>query len=304
VVAKTFEGSREFELMKRLDPERAGLFWTLDRVAALETGEIVGRLAELGANGSREPFLELAAERTSAWTVSDEWLAGIDKPLSRHEQDFVGIAACELWKRFCPERPSLEMLDDWMQDGYDLSETGQGPEACDRWWSVWEVIHSRLTPEMRTCYSASPVFDGTQSIQNWVQDFQMELYNAARVEVRYARMGARLCEQVLARFTGDEGLFIRNFRAELGEFYYMEGRHDGGERVLMDLIRDHPDRAIGYASLANLLAHGACRDDGPIDPQRARALLEEALALPVIDAEDYGLEYRLNELLGSGASKP
>jgi len=30
----------------------------------------------------------------------------------------LSLAACELWKRWCPQRPSVEMLDDAMQEGY------------------------------------------------------------------------------------------------------------------------------------------------------------------------------------------
>jgi hypothetical protein len=46
------------------------------------------------------------------------------------DDDFLGIAACELWEHYCPERPSVEMLDDWMQEGYDLSTSPRGWRTC------------------------------------------------------------------------------------------------------------------------------------------------------------------------------
>jgi hypothetical protein len=303
VVARIFERSEEFEDMKRRNPERARLFWTPSRAAGLGTEELVAGLRKLGVDPSREAYLALASNRTSAWEISNVWRRANER-LSRHESDFLGIAACELWKRYCPERPSVEMLDDWMQEGYELMMQGQGPQACDRWSAVWEVIQPRLQAEMLTCDSAASVFHGTQSLFNWVQDYEMELHNAAIGEPRYAEAGARLCEQVLAQFRGETGLFHLNFRADLGEFHYLAGRAEEGESVLLALIHDHPDRAAGYARLADLLAPGARPGDGAVDRQRAEKLLEEALARPVTDAADYDLRGRLEDLREPATAAP
>jgi hypothetical protein len=43
------------------------------------------------------------------------------------DDDFLGVAACGLWEHYCPGRASVEMLDDWMQEGYELSMSGRGP---------------------------------------------------------------------------------------------------------------------------------------------------------------------------------
>jgi len=206
------------------------------------------------------------------------------------------------YKKCCIEKdlrksPSIEMLDDGMQEGYDFMMNGNGAQACDCCWPLWEIIRSRLDPEMRTCESASSVFKGTQELFNWVQDFALELHNAAVDETRYAEIGVRLCQDVLTQFRDEKGLFHLNFRADLGEFYYMASRPEEGERVLLDLIRDHPDHAAGYARLADILAYGAGQDDPPIDRQRARALLESAIARPVSDP--VGLTERLDDLLES-----
>jgi len=69
-----------------------------------------------------------------------------------------------------------------------------------------------------------------------------------------------------------------------------------GERVFLELIRDYPDKAVGYACLADLLAYGPTPGSEGIDRQRAQRVLEEALARPVTDAADYDLELRLSDL--------
>ena len=300
VVAKIFEASDEFARLKRHDPAKASLFWTPGRVATLETKEILARLRKLGIDPSREAYLEQARNRTCAWDISELWHEKIGaRLLPRPEKDFLGAAACELWKRYCPERPSVEMLDDWMQEGYSLMMDGQEAQACDRWSTVWEIIGSRFGSEMRTCDRAAVVFDETQGLYNWVQDFALELHNAALDDVRYAEMGIGLCQAVLDQFPDEDQLFHVNFRADLGEFYYLADRAKEGERVLLDLIRDYPDHAAGYARFAEILAYGARREEVPSDPPRALALLESALARPVSNAADYDLQKRLDELRNS-----
>jgi hypothetical protein len=305
VIAKLFEGSEQFARMKRLEPEKARLFWTPRKVATLSTEDILARLRALGVDASPEAYLALAEGQTSAWTISDRWRAAITKALTRHAQDFLGLAACELWKRYCPERPSIEMLDDRMQEGYRLASEGQCTKACESWWKVWQTIRSRLRPEMNTTRGAAAVFDGTQCLFNWVQDFELELLNAALEERRYARIGIQLCKEVLAHFHGEDELFRTNFRANLDEFHFRAnldefhfraGENAEGEHVLLELIRDHPDSATGYVRLADYFSYGPTPDSEPIDRERALELLEQALARPVTDAADYDLEMRLAEL--------
>ncbi len=296
VMAKLFEDSEQFAQMARVEPEQARRFWTPRKLAALNTPAILARLRKLDVEASPEAYLALAEGKDSAWEIADQWLETINEPLSRYDEDFLGLAACELWKRYCPEHPSIEMLDDAMQEGYQLSMQGERARACDCWWPVWQTIRSRLHPKMRTTKSAAVVFDGTQSLFNWVQDFALELHNAAVADRRYAETGVRLCQEVLAQFRDEDELFVLNFRADLGEFHFLAAQHNDGERVLLELIRDYPDRAAGYARLADLLGYGPTPNSQPIDLQRAQALIEQALARPVTDAPQYDLETRLADL--------
>jgi len=299
VLAKEFESSEVFAEMKRSAPTQAHLYSIPSRVAALDTDAILQRLERLGIVTNLEDFRCFAEAFTSAWSVSNVWRAKDLPGLSRHDDDFLGLAACELWKRYCPDVPSVEMLDDWMQEGYRLMMARKVAQACDPWSRVWDVIRSRLEPAMRTCDQASSVFEGTQCLFNWIQDFCLELYNAALDAPRYATVGIRLCEDVLARFVDESDLFRRGFRTDLGVFHFLAGSPDEGERVLFEVIQDNPDTAVGYVRLAEMLGEGARRADGPIDSQRAQKILEEAIARPVKDAADYDLEARLQELRDS-----
>lgn len=295
-MAKLVEESEGFAKMKRNDPARAALFWTPSRMSALETSEIAKRLQDLGLDATQEAFVALAENTTSAWEVSEQWRQKLSKPLSKHEDDFLLLAAVELWKRYLPGQPSEEMIDDWMQEGYTLVAEDRTEEGLERWQKVWDYIRSRLSPEMRTCGAASDVFDGTQMLYNWIQDFELEVLNAALDEKGFAEMGARLCREVLERFPDEDELFVSNFRADLGEFLYLAGRPEEGERALRDLIHDRPDESQGYARLADMLAYGGRKNGPPLDLEGAIRVLEEALARPTEDADDFSLDDRLDEL--------
>jgi len=186
-------------------------------------------------------------------------------------------------------------IDALMQDGYRLSMTGRDTEACERWKETWLLLRERIRPDMRTCQQAEAIFKGEQLIFNWVQDFSLALINAALDDgPRYGEMGIAFCREILAQF-GEECLHFQScFRSDLGELCCLAGRLDEGQQIFLDLIRDVPDSAIGYVRLADVLAHGPGRTRKPIDPDRARALFEQALDKH--DADDFDVGLRLEEL--------
>lgn len=291
VVAKLVEDSEELKRSGRRDSLGREIVLP-GTVARLRTDEICRRLTALGVDPSPARFLELAAGRTSAWDVSDVWRREIGRKLPKPDADFIGLAACELWKRYCPERPSVEMLDDWMEEGYAHFEHDDR-EACRIWWKVWEVLRPRLTPAMRTTAAARAVFDGSQCLFNWTQDFSLAFQNASRDgEKEQAELGIRYLSELIAQFRDEDGHYLVNVRADLGELYFRAGRGAEGERVVRDLVRDFPDEATGYVRLADaLLERGE-----PGDAAEALSVLDAAKARPVEDLAGWDLDPRIDAL--------
>ncbi len=296
VLARAVEESEKFAELKRTDPLRAAQYWTPGRLAAMETESIVARLGELGIDGSPRAYAKAADRLASAWSVSDGWVEQAGDKISKFDDDFLGLAACELWKRYLPDRPSVEMLDDWMQEGYVLDEAGEFERACDRWLEVWAALRNRLRPEMRMCDQADQILVGTQCLYNWLQDLELALTNASPGEPRFARAGIELCEDVLAQFRGEDGVFLGGFRAQLGSFHILAGEPEEGERILREIIQQQPDKALGYVRLACALGFGRRPGEPAIDPDRAVGLLRQALARPVRDASDYDIEAMIVEI--------
>lgn len=267
--------------------------WSMARLALMDTDEIVAQLAALKIDGTLSAFLALTQGHFSAWSIGTAWSDGLQPPHPKNAADFVCLAACELWKRYCPERPSTEMVDEWVCEGYDAVEARKHGAAVEIWLRVWETVRLRLPPNTSTFEQADAVFKITHLFGNWIQDFAMAIRNAAVKDAKYADVGVRLAREVLERFVDEHADTILNFRCDLGRFLFAAGKLHEGEETLQAVMRDYPDRACGYVSLSDELSYGT---RGHTDYPRSIALLEQALSLPVVDAENWDVEARLGDL--------
>jgi hypothetical protein len=303
VEAKNFEYTDAFEKLRQRHPVRASRLWTMRRIAELTTEAIGERLRAHGIDPSREAFLELSAETTSAWELGESWCRMSSEVLDSETERFVKLAACVLWTRYSPDRPSKEMLDDWLEEGFDFMEQKKDEEACDRWWKVWQSMKPRLSPSMRKADDAEVILlEGAYYFEGWFPDFIRALLCAGIGKPSYGEKGVQFCEDMLAQFPGEDLPTRLNLMTDLAEFHDLAGRFQEGRTLLLQLIRDYPDYGIAYARLAHLAQwraenSGPFEEDDPFDYlKEARNLLEEALARPVKDAEYWELEKALGEV--------
>jgi hypothetical protein len=196
------------------------------------------------------------------------------------------------------EQNSRLRLDEQIDAGYALIGDDQQTRACDVWLEAWEAVRLRLPVGICTCRDADAALELAVYPCDWFVDLATELLNAGYKDPCYAVAGVKFCETILAQFTAEREHFIRFYSGQLGVFHFLAGHGDEGERVLIELVRDNPDHAGGYAYLSDML--GIARrgefGDEPIDRPRAIRLLEAALARPVWDAADFDLERRLEDL--------
>ncbi len=275
--------------------ERAGLLrlWRASTVSAMTTDEIEGRLSQLGVPYEPARFKEVAGGHDSAWDIAEEWCGGLPA-LSAADRDFLGLAACELWRRRVPERPSLEMINDWVCEGYAYSAGKNAAAALAAWWRAWEALQSRLTPEMKDLQDAGEeIFPHmSQCLSNWCVDFRLEAVNGALKDRQCGEIGIRFILNVLARLPEEDKEL--NLSGDLGMLYFAVGRDAEGEACCQQLIRAHPDHADGYVILSDELIRRFRRGVAGRDQlQRGIQLLEQALAYPVADPENFDVPARL-----------
>ena len=269
--------------------------WRISTLAGMPTEEIETRVAFLKIPYSQSQFIQLTQTRQSAWTIGTEWSASVPG-VNRADQDFFGLAACELWRRLCPERPSLEMLDDWMCEGYALVGLSRRAEALSVWLKLWEILRRQINPQVRSLKEATDRFYPrmSQNLPNWAGDFCLEALNGSLKAPRCGELGIQFIRELLEALPGESEEL--NFQGDLATLYFHTHQIAEGEKCCEQLMRDHPDRSIGYVVLSDQLrdSHSEKAPDTS-SIQRAITLLEQALARPVTDAEDFDLADRLTQ---------
>lgn len=270
--------------------------WRPSKVAVMTNEQIAGQLRLLGAPYDRDRFLGQARRTDSAWEIGATWHRPLGDENPMHE-DFLGLAACELWRRLCPERPSLEMLDDWLCEGYAYCSQGNTRAAMASWWQLWEALRPRLGNDMKTMSDAGdhlfPMM--SQCLSNWSGDFRMEALNASYKIPECGETGVRFIRDQLEAFP--ESPEALNLRGDLAMIYYSLKRNAEAEECCEQMIRDCPDRADGYVHLSDGLRHDLSQGDDQLSRlERAAKPLEDALAFPVVDAADFDVDARLEDI--------
>ncbi|HEY4002567.1 MAG TPA: hypothetical protein VGO93_27085, partial [Candidatus Xenobia bacterium] len=223
--------------------------WTMAKVAAMSTDDIVKRLIRCGVKHSTLRYRLLAAEVHSAWQVSDMWVAQDKVRSEGPDRAFLGLAAVELWKRTIPDRPCNEVLDDWIQEGYGHVQAGRTVAACQGWWNVWSVVRPRLTPDMTTVTRTETVFLGTQPLSQWAGDFMVALQAAAEQELRWADIGTRFCGELQQQFRDETEPLLVCFRQGLGCFLILAGAEEEGRAIFRGMIVQWPQNPAPYLAL-------------------------------------------------------
>jgi hypothetical protein len=276
------------QFLKRLEEG-----WTYDKIEPMSTEEIFRRLNRLGIAVTPEAYRATAQGYESAETMADEWYAQYTlQPEGPYDEDFVWMAAVILWPRLIPDRISFEQINHRMQEGYDLLEQHRATQACDAWWQVWEWLKEKVTPERNTLKALDQDFRGTQSVFNWCQHFEMELWNTGLDDPNYLQLRIHYCREFLETFPHEEWSLRGNFLRAEAETLWELGEIKTAEASFQALIEANPDWAWGYIGWSD---EYWLMKDSPKKFDKAEAILQQALARPGLEDREAVLD-RLKQL--------
>jgi len=210
----------------------------------LTDGELLTKLRSFGIEVDRA-WLGRECERA----LSAEEIAGqlMDQNGSRGEEsDWIWICVTALWQRWFPDQPSFEALDDKIQTGYKLLESG-AVAACRVWLEAWsDVLFILDKAGMQSIQDFDGRFRGTESLFNWIQDLEDELWNAGLDDRQFLTARIALCEEALRRFRSDDDLMTENRRRALAESYYELGETDKAEALYRGWLHLDPRWGWGW----------------------------------------------------------
>jgi tetratricopeptide (TPR) repeat protein len=163
------------------------------------------------------------------------------------ESDWIWICVAALWRRWFPDQPSFEELDDKMQAGYELLKTSGAVAACRLWLEAWnDVLRLLDKAGIESIEQFDERFHGTQSLFNWIQDLEGELWNAGLEDRQFLSARIALCEEGLRRFPSDEDLMTENRRRALAESYFELGEVEKAETLYREWLGADPCWGWGW----------------------------------------------------------
>ena len=266
------------------------------RLAALETPALLARLAALGIVTDHDAFLAATGTEASAVKFANEaWLPLLVGSTTVHDRDFLRLAACELWKRFRPETPSIEGLLYLFHLGFDRARKQDEPGTVEIWLDFWTQLRRRLPPEARTLEAVDAFFgNGFDSFNTWIEVLLSAAENAGTSHPDLARRTVTLLQEVRELLSEEDEEYQRMLVADQAGLLFHTGRPEEGEQLLREAIAREPLNIDAYLSLAGLLAPDT--SDDRVKIASALALLEEAVAKRADPGNNWDLDTRIAEL--------
>ncbi|VDN48365.1 protein of unknown function [Petrocella atlantisensis] len=160
---------------------------------------------------------------------------------------------CSKYVGIEPEPVNAEFikLDIMMQEGYGYELNGDSHKAVTCWKDAFDELTAYFE-ENHLCdlKSFDDIFNGTQYIRNWVQDYDDSLRNVLldADEESKEKIGMLKIELLgfLISLNVENDLNIHNLKRSLAETYYLMGQPEVGEQHFIQLIDDYPDNEWGY----------------------------------------------------------
>src|SRR5215471_275534 len=209
----------------------------------LTEGELLAKLRSFGIEID-QAWLERECERV----LSAQEIAGPLMSTKRgQESDWIWICVASLWRRWLPEQPSFEELDDKMQAGYELLKSTGAVAACRIWLEAWnDVLRLLDKAGIDSIEEFDERFRGTQSLFNWIQDLEAELWNAGLDDRQFLSARIAMCEEAMRRFPSDDGLVVENRRRAVAESYFELDETDKAEALYREWLDADPRWGWGW----------------------------------------------------------
>ncbi len=248
----------------------------LSDVRKLKDEEIMDKLNNLGVQIDKIAFAESirnfpSAESYYTWLMKEKKLR-----LKDFDEDILWMGITVLWERWFPEVRNFEMLDDKIYEGYMLSEKGKSKEACNIWWDAWDdIVHLMKQHHIVGIDAFDKKFRGTQSVYNWASDYEMELYDAGKVNPSFFQKRIDFCREYIKLTEDKEQLNIENMRRAMAESYIFLGKLNEGDALFENFLKTDPQWGWGWINWSDCywLFH---RNK---DNEKAEAILKRGLSV-------------------------
>jgi tetratricopeptide (TPR) repeat protein len=246
----------------------------------MSDAQLLEKLKSFNVIMDKQKFEELNTNFLSAEQMS-EWL--IEKhnlKFNKGQDDWIWICLTILWERWFPERPGFEMIDDKMQRGYKRIEALDAVGACEIWLKVWnDILNIMDSQKMSYLDEFDQKFRGTESVVNWVQDVEMELWNAGLKDKNFFHERINFCEDFIKRFSDMNSLITENMKRALAQSYFQVGEVAKSDSLFREWLIEDPQWGWGWIGWSDCYWLDVWKKR---DFDKGEQILKEGLAVPLV----------------------
>ena len=260
---------------------------------SMSDDDLLSKLHSLRIGMNRGRLLEMIPGFASAQDMSEALFQERKKNIPGPMEDWVWIALTCLWERWYPDEPNMEMVDDKMQAGYGELNADNRECACQLWIETWHgILKIMARHNIPNLDAFDEWFAGTQSVFNWVQDFDIELGNAGLESAHFLHERIALCSTMIDRFSN--GTFSEiDFRSALAESYFKIGEQHKCDQIFQQWLDEDPQSGWGWIGWSDVYFFFA--EPKKRDVVRAEMILKSGLAVANVSERKELLE-RLADL--------
>jgi tetratricopeptide (TPR) repeat protein len=147
-------------------------------------------------------------------------------------------------------------MDMMMQEGYGHELDGNSHKAVISWKDTFDELTAYFEENhLSDLKSFDDIFNGTQYVRNWVQDYDDALRNTLLKadEESIEKIGKWKIELLnfLLSLNLEDELNVHNCKRSLAETYFLLGQPEVGEQHFIQLIEEYPDNVWGYTGYSD-----------------------------------------------------
>lgn len=245
---------------------------------SLNDDQLVAKLTECGIKIDRERLGKVVKQFPSAETMM-HWLLKEDhvSPVTEDVENWCWVCLSTLWRRWFPEHPNFERLDEWIQDGFVAKSRLGTDAACAIWMRAWLSIAVLLEAfRFDSIEDFDECFAGTTGIEEWLPVFIDALGSAAMDGVEWAALRLAVSEQAIRLHEDlnrpDQDLMTK-LRLALAQSHFDLGNIELAERWFSAAARESAQPELCYLACAQaFLAKTAWRHSTKAEVAARRGL--------------------------------
>ena len=228
--------------------------WDLRKIRQMSTEEIIDKLHSININFSVNVFKRQTRNSISSIQLAKKDYLTQDHHAKGLDEDFILLAIYELWKRITPDQVNIEMIDDAMQEGYSARQNDETDECIEKWLRAWKIILAIVPTYINSVEEADEFMPEplTQSIYNWCQDFNIELFNAGLKNKPYFKERIKYFNKFCQTLPETDELIIQNMLREKAVSYAELRDFETADKLFEDMINKYPDNIWGYVGWGDM----------------------------------------------------